>query len=261
MGTQGEGWRACPVCMTETGDRYGTTDPHTSANSYRDPFRGCPKAPSNFTNNPRTAVLSARTLVLLAGLLVLAGHSAEAVTSDKPCSPGGLATHSSAIFRGLTPKENYRYWVRQCRDDKCRAAKDLACAFEALNGRDWPNSMGRGDPSSYNRDLKVYNKTISDLGRTHPDRRSAYCTLLSKIAAFDDDRLDYDIEVTRWTTELAARISRPNLDCIAKVMAALPRTEPMRAVVADARENCETQRYPLCNRIVLPSIDPPHSSP
>lgn len=196
--------------------------------------------------------VSLRIFLLLTGLLLAEIWSIPATASGVNCGPWGLTWGSEAIGRGLTPKDDDRYWERPCRDKQCRAARDLACAYDALLRRDVPNSMGRGGPASYDRDLKIYNATIRSLGRVHPDRIPLYCSLLAKVAALDTDRPDQGAATTFWTTELATRITRPNFDCIGQVMAAFPRTEPMAEVIASTKERCEIERYPLCGRIVQP---------
>ena len=135
--------------------------------------------------------------------------------------------------------------------------RGLTCAYDAQLRRDIPNSMGRGDPRSYDRDLVGYNATLHALGRAHPERRALYSRLLTRIAAHDIDGMDHSIQVTRWTTELAARITRPGLDCIGQVMAALPHAAALAPAVSEAREICALQRYPLCGRIVPPPAPGP----
>ncbi len=122
--------------------------------------------------------------------------------------------------------------------------------------------MGRGDPRSYDRDLVGYNATLRNLGRTHPERRALYCRLLARVAARDEDGMDHAIQVTRWTTELAARLTRPGFDCIGRVMAALPHAATLAPVVDDAREYCVYGKHPLCSRIIQPPApDLPQAGP
>ena len=185
-----------------------------------------------------------------------------AKASYRICDPRDLMVEGDAIWRGLTPDKSQNNWSHSCHDVQCRAAGDLACAYEAQNRRDVPNSMGRGDPRSYDRDLVGYNATLRNLGRTHPERRALYCRLLARVAARDEDSMDYDIAVTRWTTELAARLTRPGFDCIGQVMSAMPHAAALTSVINDAREICTLQKYPLCSRIVQPPVpDPPQARP
>lgn len=202
------------------------------------------------------AGLFTRRLLFLSLLpLALLGPS-NVHASSEPCGPWGIAD-SEVIGNALTPLGVSDYWSRPCRDVQCRAARELTCAYDAQLRRDIPNSMGRGDPRSYDRDLVGYNATLNALGRTHPERRALYCRLLARVAAHDEDGMDHAIQVTRWTTELAARLTRPGFDCIGQVMAALPHAATLAPVVDDAREYCVYGRHPLCSRIVQPPAADP----
>jgi hypothetical protein len=207
------------------------------------------------------AGLFIRRLLYLSLLSLATLGPLNAHASPEVCGPWGIAD-SEAIGYALTPQGVGDYWLHPCRDVQCRAARDLTCAYDAQLRRDVPNSMGRGDPRSYDRDLIGYNATLRNLGRTHPERRGLYCRLLARVAACDEDRMDHAIQVTRWTTELAARLTRPGFDCIGQVMASLPHAAALAPVVDDAREICTARKYPLCERIVQPPVpDRPQATP
>ena len=116
--------------------------------------------------------------------------------------------------------------------------------------------MGIGNAALSAQFLRTFNATIYNLGRTHPERRPLYCSFLTRIASLDFSYEDNYFDSQ--TIELATRITRPHFDCIGAVMAALPHTDAVKARVADTREDCELERYPLCNRIVQP---PPAAAP
>ena len=110
--------------------------------------------------------------------------------------------------------------------------------------------MGVGNAALSAQFLRTFNATIHNFGRTHPERRPRYCSFLTKIASLDFSYDDNYFESQ--TIELAARLIRPRVDCISPVMAALPHTDAVKARVADTREDCQLEGYPLCNRIVQP---------
>jgi hypothetical protein len=149
-------------------------------------------------------------------------------------------------------------WTGACRNTKCRAVRDLGWAYDALFGRDTPNSMARL-PGSYERDLVQYNATLRRLGSAHPDRLPLYCALLADIARRDDDYRDLqsDWRVTLWTVELATRITTRRFDCIGQIMQAFPQNPAMDSRLRDTQESCRIDRYPLCDRITRPSMQRP----
>ena len=193
---------------------------------------------SNSSDNLTALGWFVSCLAVLCGLLGAAGAQAGNVAGLFECNPQMIDAKNDEVWRGLAADNDRLYLHRPCSDDRCLAAQDLACVFDAQFRRDVPNSLARL-AGSYEKDVIVYNATINGLGRKHPDRIAMYCRLLAEIAALDEDR-PHDGAVTMSITELAARLSRLGRPhCIDDVMAALPRTSEMAEVIKNAREACE----------------------
>ena len=141
---------------------------------------------------------------------------------------------SDEIHNALKPASGKSYWESDCHDEACLAARDLQCAYGAVFGRDVPNTIGIGDAAESDRDFKIFNRTIRNLGRTHPAKGPLYCGFLAKAASLDLSHDDWYTDSK--TIEFATRLTRPHFDCIGKVMAALPHTEAAKVRIAHTKE-------------------------
>ena len=104
----------------------------------------------------------------------------------------------------------------------------------------------------------IFDRTIRNLGRTHRERRPLHCGFLIKAASLDLTHDDWYMDSE--TIEFATRLTRPQFDCVGKVMAAFPHTGAAKVRIAHTKEECKVQKDPLCNRIVQPpAATAPHS--
>ncbi len=135
-----------------------------------------------------------------------------------------------------------------CRQRGCRTVDDIAQAFDAMGERNIPNTMTRTIPGPTADEAdRIATARINRVVMGHPERHATYCAILTAMAGqFANYRLGFN------SIELALRLTRPDFDCLAPVIAALPRNEETDFLVRAARSNCQTLEYPACDRIARP---------
>lgn len=135
-----------------------------------------------------------------------------------------------------------------CDARDCSALWDIHEVMAAMVQRDFPNTMARlvPGPGFEEREREVTRSFRRNMQR-HPERMRTYCGVL---AIFSKHYADYHFAYM--VLEIALRLSRPGMDCLSYVIAALPVTgETDDLLQASRSSNCEL-KLKGCERIVRP---------
>ena len=144
-------------------------------------------------------------------------------------------------------------WRDPCRTEVCRAERDVQCVFDAVARRDFPNTMAYPTRREADVAQRAFAARIEAFGHEHPGRIPLYCAALvqrTRRAVRDFANTDNQGMVEA-TTELAARLDRPERPCLEKVLALVPRTPEAAKLIDVFRGYCYAAR-PVCDRIRLP---------
>ena len=140
--------------------------------------------------------------------------------------------------------------VAFCQTMNCAADWDIEEAFDALDERNRPNTMARLPPWPEPAEAKRRaERRIRRAILAHPWRMSAYCAIITAIATNYSD-IDYDMSFK--SLELALRMTRPGFDCLARVLASLPRIGESDILLQASRSSNCALKLKGCERIVRP---------
>ena len=128
-----------------------------------------------------------------------------------------------------------------CGTEKCAAVRDVARAFMIIFRRDVPGTMAHvhqpADPA------RAADEALQRDLLAHRPRYRAYCAILIKLAGHYSEYF-----IGHASIELANRIDDAGGHCTPSVLAALPRTSEVHAMIQDAAETCRSNGRPGCDR-------------